>query len=83
MSLTFMLMSRCVLRRWSDKWEGPDEPYAWMRALMGRLAAVNELVRRAQAGRLLAEPVAIGDIFHPDVFLNALRQQTARTSTSP
>jgi dynein heavy chain 2 len=49
-----------------------------MRSLVTHAQGVNQWVRRAQAGQLLGGPVVLGELFHPDTFLNALRQHTAR-----
>tara|TARA_B110000503_G_scaffold104185_1_gene155455 strand:- start:2440 stop:2937 length:498 start_codon:yes stop_codon:yes gene_type:complete len=44
------------------------------------MLAVNALCERCQSGALLSKPVTLDDFFHPETFLNALRQQSARES---
>ena len=61
----------------------------WLQGLASRTAALSTLAGRmgdgglAGAGgkRLLERPLGLGHMFHPEILLNALRQQTARTST--
>lgn len=67
--------------RWSDKWEGPEEPFAYLRALVSRGQAMLQWVKRAQTNTLYQSPLVLAELFHPDTFLNALRQQTARQRT--
>ena len=40
-------------------------------------------MERCVAGSLLSRPVDLSDLFHPAVFLNALRQETARRVRVP
>jgi len=35
-------------------------------------------MQRVQQGQLLERPVQLSDLFHPETFLNALRQRSAR-----
>lgn len=39
------------------------------------------MAQRAGSGQLFASAFALGDFFHPETFLNVLRQQTARQRT--
>ena len=64
---------------WLKKWDGPGEPLHFLRGLVFRAIAVKSWVERAENGRLLNDTLDLSELFHPDTFLNALRQQTARS----
>ncbi|CAL1265870.1 unnamed protein product [Larinioides sclopetarius] len=63
---------------WQKKWEGPEDPLSYLRGAMRRALAVQMLLPKAESGELLEESLDLSHLFHPDTFLNALRQQTAR-----
>ena len=63
---------------WLAKWDGPEDPMQYLRGLVTRAVAIQGWVERAESGRLLSEQLDLSELFHPDTFLNALRQQTAR-----
>ena len=50
----------------------------YLRGLVTRAQAIQMWVEKAESGRLLQETLDLSELFHPDTFLNALRQQTAR-----
>ena len=47
---------------------------------MGKTLALGVWEERGREGRLLQDTLDLSELFHPDTFLNALRQQTARCS---
>ena len=63
---------------WQSKWDGPEDPMQYLRGLVTRAQAIQTWVEKAESGRLLQETLDLSELFHPDTFLNALRQQTAR-----
>ncbi|GFR12638.1 cytoplasmic dynein 2 heavy chain 1 [Trichonephila clavata] len=63
---------------WQKKWEGPEDPLSYLRGAMRRALAVQTWLPKAESGQLLDESLDLSHLFHPDTFLNALRQQTAR-----
>ncbi|XP_030632529.1 cytoplasmic dynein 2 heavy chain 1 [Chanos chanos] len=74
---TALLNQECPLS-WQAKWEGPDDPMQYLRAVVARALAIQGWVERADRQSLLADTLDLSDLFHPDTFLNALRQETAR-----
>lgn len=68
---------------WSDAWEGPANPYTWLRQLVSRAASMDSWKQRSESGKILQSTLNLSDLFRPDTFLNALRQQTARASKRP
>lgn len=63
---------------WLEKCDGPEDPLSYLRGLVNRAIAIQTWVEKADQGRLLTETLDLSELFHPDTFLNALRQQTAR-----
>ena len=72
------LMEGVVPSAWEKHWEGPEDPMRYCKGVVARMISVNAMVERVRAGSLLARPVRLEDFFHPETFLNALRQQQAR-----
>jgi dynein heavy chain 2 len=64
---------------WDALWEGPLRPPAYLRAVAGRAAALKSWVSRVGTQQLLKTKLQLSDLFRPANFLNALRQQAART----
>ena len=59
-------------------WEGPEDPGHYLRALVAKTLALGSWVEKCEADSLLRDVLDLSELFHPDTFLNALRQQTAR-----
>ncbi|XP_077984893.1 cytoplasmic dynein 2 heavy chain 1-like [Glandiceps talaboti] len=68
---------------WLSRWDGPEDPIQYLRALVARTMAIQNWVEKAEHRTILSDTLDLSELFHPDTFLNALRQQTAReTQTS-
>ena len=68
-----------VPSKWSSLWEGPEDPPIYLRSLVARALALGVWEEKSQNGTLLKEGMLdLSELFHPDTFLNALRQLTAR-----
>ena len=64
---------------WYNLWEGPDEPTLYLRSLVAKALALRAWEEKGRAGTLLQEgALDLSELFYPNTFLNALRQQTAR-----
>lgn len=50
----------------------------YLRGLVARAKAIKMWVEKAASNSLLSETLDLSELLHPDTFLNALRQQTAR-----
>uniref|UniRef100_H2M4S9 Cytoplasmic dynein 2 heavy chain 1 n=1 Tax=Oryzias latipes TaxID=8090 RepID=H2M4S9_ORYLA len=76
---TALLNQECPIT-WQNKWEGPEEPMQYLRAVVTRALAMQvNWVERASRQALLSNILDLSELFHPDTFLNALRQETARS----
>ncbi|KAL6471906.1 hypothetical protein MHYP_G00205560 [Metynnis hypsauchen] len=51
----------------------------YLRAVVARALAVQSWVERVEKNTLLSDILDLSELFHPDTFLNALRQETARS----
>ena len=64
---------------WYSLWEGPEDPVFYLRSLVAKSLALGSWEEKCHAGTLLkGEVLDLSELFHPDTFLNALRQQSAR-----
>jgi len=65
---------------WEEGWSAaPEEPAAFLRGLSQKLVALkSDWLSRVEQGSVIDKPVNLSDFLRPDVFLNAMRQQTAR-----
>ncbi|XP_029699181.1 cytoplasmic dynein 2 heavy chain 1 isoform X3 [Takifugu rubripes] len=73
-----LLNQECPLM-WQKEWEGPEEPLQYLRAVVTRAGAIKRWAERAASHTLLADILDLSELLHPDTFLNALRQETARS----
>ncbi|XP_043928516.1 cytoplasmic dynein 2 heavy chain 1 isoform X1 [Protopterus annectens] len=72
-----LLDQECPLS-WQSKWDGPEDPMQYLRGLVARALAIQNWVEKAEKQTLLSDTLDLSELFHPDTFLNALRQETAR-----
>lgn len=69
--------------RWARNWYGPEDPISWLKELAMRRLAMVRWLAKVEDGTLLRSSIALTELFRPRIFLNALRQQTARTTKKP
>eukprot|EP00051_Salpingoeca_urceolata_P021875 m.349048 g.349048 ORF g.349048 m.349048 type:complete len:4259 (-) comp19881_c0_seq4:199-12975(-) len=79
-SLARSLLARETPNAWLKLWDGPEDPMKWCRSVIAKTIALSSWANNATRGGLLDRPLDLGELFRPAVFLNALRQQTARVS---
>lgn len=72
------LLKNTVPEAWEKLWEGPENPLAWIRILCKKGLQLVTWVQKVQQKSLLTSPVTISDLLHPETFLNAFRQKSAR-----
>lgn len=72
------LLKGAVPGSWSSRWEGPEAPNAWISLVNKKAAALLTWAQRVSQQELLNAPIDLSDLFHPETFLNALRQRSAR-----
>jgi dynein heavy chain 2 len=59
---------------WSAIWEGPSNPNSWLRLVTKKAFQLRSWSQRVNQ----KQPLNLSDLFHPETFLNALRQKSAR-----
>jgi len=72
------LLQAEVPASWESRWEGPTNPSQWIRIVNRKANALLHWMQRAQQRTLLDNAINLGHLFHPETFLNALRQKSAR-----
>lgn len=72
-----------VPSKWSVEWEGPSNPVTWLKGFSKRAINFKKWIENTHHGTLLEQDLNLGDLLHPNVFLNALRQKTARKLSVP
>jgi dynein heavy chain 2 len=77
------LMRRETPGAWLKQWDGPADAGAWLRAVVAKTAVLGDWLAKARGGTLLSQPLDLALLFRPEVFLNALRQQTAAAARTP
>ncbi len=64
---------------WYKLWEGPEDPVHYLRSLVAKSLALGMWEEKGRGNSLLeGGALDLSELFHPDTFFNALRQQTAR-----
>ncbi|XP_022103094.1 cytoplasmic dynein 2 heavy chain 1-like isoform X1 [Acanthaster planci] len=76
--LASLLLKQETPLDWLSRWDGPEDPIQYLRTLVARTMAIQGWVQKTESRSLLNETLDLSELFHPDTFLNALRQQTAR-----
>lgn len=59
-------------------WSGPENPLAYLEALVYKAKSTKELAEQSSSGDLLSRPVNFAQLFRPSTLLNAFRQLSAR-----
>ena len=77
------LLKREVPNSWTAIWEGPDNPQSWLLQFINKANALVEWIERADSGKTLDAKLNLNELFHPETFLNALRQKSARKLGCP
>lgn len=81
-----MLLRAEVPPKWEKTWpSAPEAPAIYLQGLAKRIVALKSdwINRVRNPAQLFSQPVLLSDFLRPDVFLNALRQQTARALKVP
>lgn len=77
MLLLCTYLSRKTHKPRSGLWEGPETPQAWLTAMARKKASLSRWEGAVARGDLLDNPVDLSNLFNPNTFLNAVRQQVS------
>lgn len=80
-SLKYIFL-RAILTVRSRLWEGPETPQAWLAAMARKKASLSRWETAATKGDLLDHPIDLSNLFNPNTFLNAVRQQVSKSCES-
>lgn len=72
-----------IPNKWSLFWEGTSMPSSWLKAFCKKVMQLKKWLKVLDNGNLLSNELNLGDLFHPEIFLNAIRQKTARKILCP
>ncbi|CAF2056597.1 unnamed protein product [Rotaria magnacalcarata] len=68
---------------WQDRWEGPTDSMQYLRVVVSKAKAMQQITSSTKDRDIFSQTISLSDLFRPDTFLNALRQQTARETKQP
>jgi dynein heavy chain 2, cytosolic len=77
-SLASSLLQQLTPSSWQNLWSGPENPSEYIKAVVSKVNEIQKWNNKIDQGSLLKENIDLSDLFHPDTFLSALAQQTAR-----
>lgn len=72
------LLKQTTPSNWQKLWDGPEDPMVYTKAIVEKANEIQKWKGLAEQGSLLNNELDMADLFHPDTFLGALRQLTAR-----
>lgn len=64
-----------VPKSWTDQWDGPHDPTAYIRSVVAKTTSIKKLNDSVDK---LSQKIDLNNLFHPRTFLIALKQQTAK-----
>jgi len=77
------LLQNQIPDAWIKLWEGPELPLNYIKSLSKKITGVISYVNYAINDNLLENPLNLADFIHPDAFISALRQNSARRNKIP
>jgi dynein heavy chain 2 len=77
------LLQNVVPEMWTMIWEGPELPLNYIKSLGKKLLALNNYNKSALNDTVLNSNINLSEFLHPEAFLSALRQKTARKNKIP
>jgi dynein heavy chain 2 len=78
------LLQNIVPEEWSNIWDGPEIPTNYLKSLGKKLNGLNKYINGVKNGDLLSNTeINLSEFLHPEAFINALRQKSAREMKVP
>lgn len=77
-SMATFLLRHEVPIQWCSLWDGPTDPFQYLRALVAKAMALGLWLEKQAKGVLLTDGLDLSDLLRPSAFINAVRHQTAR-----
>ena len=78
------LLSQSIPEEWSNIWDGPEIPSEYLKALGKKINGLDKYIKSAGNDNVLDNcKVNLAEFLHPEAFINALRQKSAREMKVP
>lgn len=78
-----LLLQNKVPEDWISLWDGPDLPLNYLKSLGKKILGISNYVKNAMNDSLLKMNVNLAELLHPEAFISALRQKSARIKKIP
>ena len=77
-------MKNIIPEEWSNIWDGPELPNSYLKSLGKKIKGMGNYIRNVNEDKLLQNcDINLSEFLHPEAFINALRQKTAREKKIP
>ena len=78
------LLKNIIPEEWSNLWDGPELPTNYIKSLGKKIKGMGNYLQKLEGDNLLnSSEINLSDFLHPEAFINALRQKTAREKQVP
>ena len=78
------LLKNIIPEEWSNIWDGPELPNSYLKSLGKKIKGMGNYIRNVGDDKLLQNcDINLSEFLHPEAFINALRQKTAREKKIP
>ena len=77
------LLTQAVPESWSKFYEGNGTALDWLKELAAKSQKMRKWLEKVRGKQLNSSPLFLADLFHPEVFLSALKQKAARIMKEP
>ena len=73
------LLKNIIPQEWSNIWDGPEVPNSYLKSLGKKIKGMNNYLKNVDGDNILKNcDINLSEFLHPEAFINALRQKTAR-----
>ena len=78
------LLKNVIPEEWSNIWDGPELPNSYLKSLGKKIKGMINYIKNVNGDNLLQScDINLSEFLHPEAFINALRQKTAREKKIP
>ena len=78
------LLKNIIPQEWSNIWDGPELPNSYLKSLGKKIKGMSNYLKNVDGDNILKKcDINLSEFLHPEAFINALRQKTAREKKIP
>jgi dynein heavy chain 2 len=78
------LLKNIIPQEWSNIWDGPEVPNSYLKSLGKKIKGMSNYLKNVDGDNILKNcDINLSEFLHPEAFINALRQKTAREKKIP